>query len=525
MADSIPKKDIFISYRRSTGSADAVYLEERLTNLGYSVFLDVKAHEDGKFSAKLIRAISECTDFILLCTENALDRCEDEDDVVRQEIALALSLKKSGLSKHIIPVLKPPFEFPKKLPDDIDDIRVMDGVPFPPYTLIDALIGWFENNLHAQKTIKQEDIFDHYYRYANAIFEAAHENSVLGNVSRSTYYIPAFYRGSTEDHPLTEYLSAWLMKKRSGVILLHGEPGHGKTTFCLKTVYDFSHGEKTYLPDIQNVFWFSLNPSNSDIINREKHILEIENVFSWAGGSMRVPPDQLMNSLVFLDGFDELLPMARMYIAPDYSLLQFIRKMMDFSIGHQIHLVITTRSFLVYPDLVEFRDLLAGGVVRMAPLSRQQQYDWIKAKMPDYLPTFIEMLDAPGSDLSSIIGIPIIFRMVVALRFKGSAENIVDFYGTLLDEMLKRKQFYERKDSVIRFYENLAYMIFRYDEDSVEVDYKPEKDPWIYSFFMSNDQSVSRIGFLHKSFYQYFLAHYFFRLISEAIDQTAAENL
>lgn len=524
MADFIPKKDIFISYRRSTGSADAVYLEERLTSLGYSVFLDVKAHEDGKFSAKLIRAISECTDFILLCTENALDRCEDEDDVVRQEIALALSLKKSGLPKHIIPVLKPPFEFPEKLPDDIDDIRVMDGVPFPPYTLIDALIGWFENNLHAQKTIKQEDIFNHYYQYANAIFEATHENSVLGNVSRSMYYIPAYYRGSTEDHPLTEYLSEWLRKKRSGVMLLHGEPGHGKTTFCLKTVYDFSHGEKTYLPDIQNVFWFSLNPSNSDIINREKHILEIENVFSWAGGSMRVPPDQLMNSLVFLDGFDELLPMARMYIAPDYSLLQFIRKMLDFSIGHQIHLVITTRSFLVYPDIAEFRDLLAGGVLRMAPLSSQQQYDWIKAQMPDYLPTFIEMLEKPGSDLSSIIGIPLIFRMVVALRFKGSAENIVDFYGTLLDEMLKRKQFYERKDSVVRFYENLAYMIFRYDEDSVEVDYRPEKDPWIYSFFMSNDQSVSRIGFLHKSFYQYFLAHYFFRLINEAIDQTAAED-
>lgn len=67
-------------------------------------------------------------------------------------------------------------------------------------------------------------------------------------------------------------------------------------------------------------------------------------------------------------------------------------------------------------------------------------------------------------------------------------------------------------------------MIFRNDEDSIEVDYRPEKDPWIYSFFMSNDQSVSKIGFLHKSFYQYFLARYFYRILRQSIDQTAAED-
>lgn len=115
--------DIFVSYRRDGGEALACLISERLKQREFSVFYDVESLRSGKFNEKIFSVIDSCTDVIVVLPQNGLDRCVNEDDWVRKEIAYAIKAK-----KKIIPIMMRNFEFPKVLPEDIDDIRNFNGV-------------------------------------------------------------------------------------------------------------------------------------------------------------------------------------------------------------------------------------------------------------------------------------------------------------------------------------------------------------------------------------------------------------
>lgn len=116
---------IFISYRRDGGDITAKLISEALKNQGYTTFYDYDALKGGVFDDQIRNEIINCTDMILVLPKNALDRCNNENDWVRMEIALAL---KHG--KNIIPVMLHGFEFPDMLPEDIDKVRYYNGVRF-----------------------------------------------------------------------------------------------------------------------------------------------------------------------------------------------------------------------------------------------------------------------------------------------------------------------------------------------------------------------------------------------------------
>ena len=116
---------IFISYRRDGGDAIAKLICEALKNKGYTVFYDYDSLKGGVFDSKILKSIDECQDVVLVLPKNALTRCKNENDWVRQEIRRALEKK-----KNIIPVMMDKFEFPKKLPADIQDVARYNGVRF-----------------------------------------------------------------------------------------------------------------------------------------------------------------------------------------------------------------------------------------------------------------------------------------------------------------------------------------------------------------------------------------------------------
>ncbi|MCQ2310504.1 MAG: toll/interleukin-1 receptor domain-containing protein [Paludibacteraceae bacterium] len=93
------KYDIFISYRRNEGKDIARMLKESLERKGYRVFLDMDELQDGVFDQRILDAIQSAPVFMILLTAHALDRCQNEQDWVRQEIEYALSS-----NKHIIPI-------------------------------------------------------------------------------------------------------------------------------------------------------------------------------------------------------------------------------------------------------------------------------------------------------------------------------------------------------------------------------------------------------------------------------------
>lgn len=117
------KYDVFISYRREGGEYTAKIIHDKLTGLGYNVFFDVESLRSGQFNTKLFSVIDECEDFISVLSPNSLDRCANENDWVRLEVAHAI---RKG--KNIVPVLLRGFQFPEKLPGDIEQLRYQSGL-------------------------------------------------------------------------------------------------------------------------------------------------------------------------------------------------------------------------------------------------------------------------------------------------------------------------------------------------------------------------------------------------------------
>ena len=126
--------DIFISYRRDGGSGSAKHLRDILHEKGYRVFFDNDSLRNGSFNQQLIDIIRDCSDFILILSPNALDRCANEGDWVRQEVAAALKY-----GKNIVPVFTEGFSFPETLPEDIDGIRWKNGITVN-YDYFDAVV-------------------------------------------------------------------------------------------------------------------------------------------------------------------------------------------------------------------------------------------------------------------------------------------------------------------------------------------------------------------------------------------------
>ena len=144
MKKNVAPYDIFISYRRDNGWDTAKHLRDILTARGYSVFFDVDSLRSGDFNRALLDVIENCTDFIIILSPNALDRCVNERDWVRQELACAL---KAG--KNVIPVISGKFHFPEKLPEDINAVRWKNAITVS-IEFFDAMVEKLISFLHSR---------------------------------------------------------------------------------------------------------------------------------------------------------------------------------------------------------------------------------------------------------------------------------------------------------------------------------------------------------------------------------------
>ncbi|MBR3020377.1 MAG: TIR domain-containing protein [Clostridia bacterium] len=115
--------DVFISYRREDGWQSAKHLRDILVAKGYNVFFDINSLKNENFNETILDYIRGCKDFIIILSPHSMDRCINEEDWVRKELACALEAK-----KNIIPVMYDNFVFPDELPDDIRRIKNINGI-------------------------------------------------------------------------------------------------------------------------------------------------------------------------------------------------------------------------------------------------------------------------------------------------------------------------------------------------------------------------------------------------------------
>jgi hypothetical protein len=129
--------DVFISYRRAHGSESARLIRAELQHYGLRIFLDVDDLRPGNFEEEILQRIANTPNYIIILSPGSLDRCVDQEDRFRQEIAQAIITR-----RNIIPILMPGFEFPEKqtLPDDIQELRLYQSVTYS-HEFFEAMIG------------------------------------------------------------------------------------------------------------------------------------------------------------------------------------------------------------------------------------------------------------------------------------------------------------------------------------------------------------------------------------------------
>jgi len=144
---------VFISYRRSTGREVARNLYERLSMNGINTFFDYNSMREGKFNKQIFAAIEQAKDFIFVLSNDALDRCVNEDDWVRIEIEHALKYNKN----IIIVSTQETITFPKNLPQSLVELSYYQAVTLSQEYYdesIKRIIGMLSDNPHKRKQKK-----------------------------------------------------------------------------------------------------------------------------------------------------------------------------------------------------------------------------------------------------------------------------------------------------------------------------------------------------------------------------------
>lgn len=364
-----------------------------------------------------------------------------------------------------------------------------------------------------------------YYKNAVQKIYREKDSDLVGEdaLSHNDIYMDA-YSTSTDDKfkdkKILSIIQEWSHEDTSGVMLIHGEPGHGKTTLCRKAVYE--HVLKQFCPDKTNVFWFRLNPAFAeDIIENGKFVLK--NAFRWgnpAGKFGEIPLEEnekeYQNSVIFLDGYDELK--AQLH-GVNKNLQDFITTAKQMAQDYDMHIVITTRT----------RSLSDEGRLNIpsfqfAAISKDKQDAWIEKNAPDYKEDFEVLRSSSSEDMKEMLGIPILFRMVVKAKLKSTiAKNVVDLYDTLFAATMERRAVDSAEMSYWREkYERFAYEIYCNDEQFADVEDEQRADEFLYMFHLRGE-GKQHVEFIHRSFYQYFLAHFLYRKMSEVEDEASAK--
>jgi len=115
----------FISYRRNESSLEVKNLYDVLTKRGYSTFCDIYSLKSGNFSDDLLSFIDYCTNFILVMSEKTFNRQMDSSDWLYKEIYEALTKH-----KNIICVFVGGVCYPENLPNELEGIRLQNGINF-----------------------------------------------------------------------------------------------------------------------------------------------------------------------------------------------------------------------------------------------------------------------------------------------------------------------------------------------------------------------------------------------------------
>ena len=343
---------------------------------------------------------------------------------------------------------------------------------------------------------------------------------ILGKESDKETYINAFIEVGGKEQPVLDYLSEWFNKTAYGTLLIYGEPGHGKSLLCKKAVADFNDDESIFLKDkASNVLSVSLNTGDNPYIISDK-VVSFEKILAWGPfKEHKFSYEDCSGALLFMDGFDEFIDEGRKANVPD--IVSFMKTAGRIAESYKIHIVVLSRTIAVKSYLdKEANKWLRDISFPLLPLSENQQNEWINVHVdsPEYKVKYKRL--QRDRNMKDLLGIPLLFRMIVHSRFDRVSSSSVDLYDDLFNHLMDKRSIQgDVLQSVWDGLKNLAYRIYCTDTDTALLEKTEWNENWIVSFYIKSLGDF-KVGFFHRSFYQYFLAKY----IITDLENLTAEN-
>lgn len=409
-----------------------------------------------------------------------------------------------------------------------------------------------------QEHSSNKALANYYERKRKEFEEKPKDSSIVGGMSLKDAYIEidvAFTKN--EVRKATDFLISRCEKYPCGAYVLYGEPGHGKTTFGLKLVYDYIVGHIKF-----KVFSFPLVSPYYSIVDGDKlHIYDALLLDKYQTDS-KLDDELIENSLIILDGYDELQTTLR----PDNpytSFIRFYKAINEFAEDKKAHILITTRSMTIdglSKEEIKILKKSPNRLVKMELMTEESQTSWIQSHVPEYLPKYLHLRERfaeskkPNEIKEDIFGIPFIFLMVVAAEFDDEADNLVELYDKLFDSTFRRRNPEISKSDIRKErekYEYLAYLMYldkgKYAEISNSIDLG-DYSLYTYSYYMkvflagqdADDEAIEKIStidagestefrrfieFYHKTFFEYFLAYYLYNQFQNVTEESADDFL
>ena len=463
----------------------------------YKPSLSLRDISPGGRDKRLARKIYDPASLCLVSIYNELSNCYNEGI---EKYLKKWGIEMSGVLAWLSGVLG-------NTPGKVENALIVKGIG----TGLDSLA----------KKRERKAFIKQYYEYTIKEIYRKQGFKLVGEDALSDGVYMDAYSMEHSDEKILKTIEQWSREDKSRVMLLHGEPGNGKTTLCRKAVYEFNQGR--FCKDKTNVFWFRLNPAYCDIITDRKFVLG--NAFCWGKTkderrmiSLDTYEDEYKNSVIFLDGYDELK--AQLHDAHK-NLRDFITaaENIAFPNNYNMHIVITTRT-----RSLEDEGYIGIPTLEFAPISEERQDAWIEKNASGYKEDF-EALRASSEEMREMLGIPILFRMVVHARLQSTtAKNVVELYDTLFDAtMEQRAEDSTKTDDWHARYEQLAYEIYCNDETFADISNEELSEDFLYMFYLKGE-GKQHVEFLHRSFYQYFLAYFLYYKMATVKDETSAED-
>ena len=366
--------------------------------------------------------------------------------------------------------------------------------------------------------------FSSYYKYIETEFikeQADGFSDIVGNESDDSAYIDQFINDGNEPKSALPFLRDWFQKKPSGVLLICGDPGHGKSLLCKKAVVEYRR--KNFLNGIaQNVLAVSMNTGkNSSIVSNEKVIFK--NMLAW--GPIKEHGfvfEDCRGSLLFMDGFDEFIDEARK--AGIDNICAFMDRVINIAKYYGMHIVVLSRKIAVSNYLDKLVRICP--YYELAPVSKELQDKWLDRhkEYDDYREAFDKLRN--DENMAKLLGIPLLFRMIVHNRFETVSSDVVDLYSELFNHLLDKRNIWDcdERQEIEQALMKHAFNVYCTDTHVALPEEGAWDSRWVFVFYVTTTDGKN-VGFLHGTFYQYFLAKYIHREILEITDDETAKEL